>query len=89
MAADDEEAVGCELQFFQNPRSFDLLGVVREHLRHRGARDEDSARGGAFREEIASGVIGIAEVDVGDVVDDAPVDLLGNVLVEAAIPASM
>ena len=38
-----------------------------------------------LRQEVAAGVLGIDEVEVGDVVNKSPIGLLGNVLVEAAV----
>ena len=39
----------------------------------------------ALGEQVAAGVLGVDEVEVGHVVDDAAVGLLGDVLVEAAV----
>ena len=60
--------------------------VVLEHLGHGRSGDEDVLLADALREQVAAAVLGVGQVHVAHVVDDAPVDLLGHVLVEAAVP---
>ena len=65
------------------PRSAVAVGV--EDLAHRRPGEEDAARVQTLGEQVAPGVLGVDEVEVGHVVDEAPVGLLGHVLVEAAV----
>ena len=63
----------------------DAIPVGGEHLGHGGPGDERPLLGRSLGVEVAPGVLGVAHVHVGDVVDDAAVRLLGKALVEAAV----
>ena len=64
---------------------FDFLQVIMQDFRHRGAGDKSALLGQAAVCQIAAGVLGVGQVDVGDNVHDAPVGLLGKALVLAAV----
>ena len=63
----------------------DLLKVGAQDLGHGRARDVGALGGAAGVLEVAAGVLGVGQVDVGDHVDDAAVGLLGQALVLAAV----
>ena len=69
----------------QDVRRLDLVQVGAKDLRHGRARDVGALRGAAGVPEVAAGVLGVCQVDVGDHVDDAAVGLLGQALVLAAV----
>lgn len=56
-----------------------------EDLFHGAAGEVDPAVWKSFGDEMAAGVFGVDEVEIGDVVDDAAVDLFGDVEVVAAV----
>ena len=66
-------------------RRLDPRPVVVEHLAHRRAGEIDAAVGQALRQQVAAGMLGIDEVEIGDVIDQSPVDLLRYVEVETAV----
>lgn len=59
--------------------------VLVEHLGHGGAGDVGAFLGQPTVGQIATCMLGVAEVDVGDDVDDASVGLLGEALVLATV----
>lgn len=63
----------------------DGLEVLVEHLGHGAAAQVGALAGQAAVSEVAAGVLGVADVDVGDDVYDAAVRLLGQALVLAAV----
>ena len=63
----------------------DLVQVGAKHLGHGRARDVGALGGAAGVLEVAAGVLGVGQVDVGDHVDDAAVGLLWQALVLAAV----
>ena len=63
----------------------DLVQVGAQDLGHGRARDVGALGGAAGVLEVAAGVLGVGQVDVGDHVDDAAVGLLGQALVLAAV----
>ncbi len=82
---DQVVAAATQAKPFESRRPLDLTVVRSEHLSHRRPGDERSPRRQALREQVPSGVLGVAEVEVGDVVDESAVRLLGHILVEAAV----
>ena len=66
-------------------RGLDLVQVGAKDLRHGRARDVGALGGAAGILQVAAGVLGVRQVDVGDHVDDAAVGLLGQALVLAAV----
>ena len=83
--ADQEVAARVEIRAGRARRTPRSAAVVLEHLAHRRAGVQDPARVQALGEQVASGVLGVDEVEVGDVVDQPAVGLLRDVLVEAAV----
>ena len=67
---------GVEPEPLEDVGGVDLVAEVLEHLAHRRARHEDAARVQALGEQVAARVLGVGEVEVGDVVDEPPVGLL-------------
>lgn len=65
--------------------SLDTPPVGLQHLAHGRAHHERARRVAAHGGEVAARVLGVAEVHVAHRVHDAAVDLLGEVLVEAAV----
>ena len=63
----------------------DLAQVRAQDLCHGRSRDVGALRGAAGVLQVAAGVLGVCQVDVGDHVDDAAVGLLGQALVLAAV----
>ena len=63
----------------------DLAQVRAQDLGHGRARDVGALGGAAGVLQVAAGVLGVGQVDVGDHVDDAAVGLLGQALVLAAV----
>jgi hypothetical protein len=59
--------------------------VVREHLGHRAAGLDDQVGRQALAQQVLARDVAVGQVDVGRVVDDAAVDLLGHAHVEAAV----
>ena len=72
-------------ELLEDARGLDLFLVGAQDLSHRRACDVGALRGAAGVLEVAAGVLGVGQVDVGDDVDDAAVGLLGQALVLAAV----
>ena len=78
-------ALGLKAELGEDIGCLDLVQVGAQDLRHGRARDVGALRGAAGVLEVATGVLGVGKVDVGDHVDDAAVGLLGQALVLAAV----
>ena len=78
-------APGLKAELGEDIRGLDLAQVRAKDLRHGRARDVGALGGAAGVLEVAAGVLGVGQVDVGDHVDDAAVGLLGQALVLAAV----
>ena len=77
--------LGLQAELGENAGGLDLVQVGAKDLGHGRARDVGALRGAAGVLEVAAGVLGVGQVDVGDHVDDASVGLLGQALVLAAV----
>ena len=78
-------ALGLQAELGEDVRGLDLVKVRAQDLGHGRARDVGALGGAAGVLEVAAGVLGVGQVDVGDHVDDAAVSLLGQALVLAAV----
>ena len=86
-------AVGAQqdvLAFFESEAGVDVAGfdvgqVLTEYFGHGRAGEVGALLGQAAVGQVAAGVLGVAEVYVGDDVDDSAVGLLGQALVLAAV----
>ena len=78
-------ALGLKSELCEDVARLDLVQVGAQDLRHRAARDVGALGCAAGVLEVATGVLGVGQVDVGDHVDDAAVCLLGQALVLAAV----
>ena len=78
-------APGLQSELGEDMGPLDLVKVGAQHLGHGRARDVGALRGAAGVLEVAAGVLGVGQVDVGDDVHDAAVGLLGQALVLAAV----
>ena len=78
-------ALGLQAELGEDIGGLDLIKVGAKDLGHGRARDVGALRGAAGVPEVAAGVLGVGQVDVGDHVDDAAVGLLGQALVLAAV----
>ena len=75
----------AELQPLEHVGRGDAGPVGVQHFAHRRAGEVNSPRMDALGQQIAAGVLGVHQVEVADVVDDAAVDFLGHVEVERAV----
>lgn len=78
-------ALGLKAELGEDVGGLDLVQVGVQDLGHGRARDVGALRGAAGILEVAAGVLGVGQVDVGDHVDDAAVGLLRQALVLAAV----
>ena len=78
-------ALGLQAELGEDIGGLDLVQVGAQHLGHGRARDVGALGCAAGVLEVAAGVLGVGQVDVGDHVDDAAVGLLGQALVLAAV----
>ena len=78
-------ALGLQPELGEDARGLDLVEVGAQDLGHGRARDVGALGGAAGVLEVAAGMLGVCQVDVGDHVDDAAVGLLGQALVLAAV----
>lgn len=78
-------ALWLKAELREDVGGLDLAQVGAQDLGHGRARDVGALRGAAGVPEVAAGVLGVGQVDVGDHVDDAAVGLLGQALVLAAV----
>lgn len=78
-------ALGLKAELGEDTGRLDLVQVGAKDLGHGRSRDVGALRGAAGVPEVAAGVLGVGQVDVGDHVDDAAVGLLGQALVLAAV----
>ena len=78
-------ALGLQSELGEDIRCLDLIKVRAQDLGHGRASDVSALRGAAGVLQVAAGVLGVCQVDVGDHVDDAAVGLLGQALVLAAV----
>ena len=85
MAADDEIAVVLQRELLQDRRFLDLRLVVTQYLAHRRTGLDHRVWRASLLQEVAARVLGIGQIDVGDVIDDLAIDLLRHALVEAAV----
>ena len=69
----------------EDVRGLDLAQIGAQDLGHGRARDVGALGGAAGVLQVAAGVLGVGQVDVGDHVDDAAVGLLWQALVLAAV----
>lgn len=74
-----------EAETVEHVTRFDLLLMRFEDFLHRRARDEHGLAVDALAQEVAPRVLGIRQVDVGDVVDNRAVHHLGDVPIPAAV----
>ena len=81
----DEVALAPEAKLAQDARCIDPLPVVGQDLIHRRTGEVDPPVGQPLGEEVAAGMLGVDQVEVGDVVDDPAVDLFRHVKVEAPV----
>ena len=82
---EEHVTLGLQAELGEDIRGLDLVQVGAQDLRHGRARDVGALGGAAGVLEVAAGVLGVCQVDVGDHVDDAAVGLLGQALVLAAV----
>ena len=78
-------ALGLQAELGEDARGLDLVQVGAQDLGHGRAGDVGALGGASGVLEVAAGVLGVCQVDVGDHVDDAAVGLLGQALVLAAV----
>ena len=78
-------ALGLQAELGEDARGLDLVQVGAQDLGHGRAGDVGALGRAAGVLEVAAGVLGVGQVDVGDHVDDAAVGLLGQALVLAAV----
>ncbi len=83
--ADAEVLPGRQVQPLEHVGRRDPLAVRVQHLALGRTGLDDLVRGQAFRQQVPARVLRVGQVDVADVVDDAPVDLLGHPHVEATV----
>ena len=77
--------VRFQAQTFQHVAGLDLGKVGVQYLGHGAAGHKGALLGGALGIQVAAGMLGVAHVHVGNVVDDAAVGLLRQALVKAAV----
>src|ERR1035438_3010743 len=63
-----------------------LRQVIVQNFVHRTARLNDSVRGNTFSEKVLARDITVRQIDVANVVNDAPIDLFRYSVVEAPVP---
>ena len=85
MCRQQHVTLGLQAELGEDIRSLDLVQVGAQDLGHGRAGDVGALRCAAGVLEVAAGVLGVGQVDVGDHVDDAAVGLLGQALVLAAV----
>ena len=85
MCRQQHVTLGLQAELGEDIRSHDLVQVGAQDLGHGRAGDVGALRCAAGVLEVAAGVLGVGQVDVGDHVDDAAVGLLGQALVLAAV----
>ena len=87
LAVGGEQHVLLRLQaeLGEDVRGLDFVKVGAQDLCHGRSRDVGALRGAAGVLQVAAGVLGVGQVDVGDHVDDAAVGLLWQALVLAAV----
>ncbi|MDT4866619.1 hypothetical protein FQZ97_1014820 [compost metagenome] len=56
-----------------------------EHLEHRASGLDHHVRRQAFAQQVISGNGAVSQIDIGSMVDDAPIDLFWHAHVETAI----
>ena len=78
-------ALRLQAELGEDIGGLDLVKVGAQDLGHGRSRDVGALGGAAGVPEVAAGVLGVCQVDVGDDVDDAAVGLLGQALVLAAV----
>ena len=86
VGGEENVPVLLEVQPFQHGAFLYTLPVCIQHLPHGGSRDEDMFLPEALGKEVSPGVLGVGEVDVRNMVHYLPVDLFGDVLIEAPVP---
>jgi hypothetical protein len=84
--AHEEKPVLLQLVPFQCIRRFDSRPVVLQNLEHRASRLDHRVGRDSFAQQILTRDVAVREIDVGGVVNDSAVDLLGDTLVEAPVP---
>jgi hypothetical protein len=59
--------------------------VIIQNFEHGGAGEVDASMRESFGDEMTTGMLGVDKIEVGNVINDPPVDLLRDVEVETAI----
>ena len=85
MQADGKKFAGRKTELFQDPRGRNAVRVKVEDFLHRRTRLNDPIRRQSFRQQVTPGMLGVGQVDVADVINDAAVDFLRHALVETAV----
>ena len=85
VGAQEDVATLLEAKAGVDVAGVDVGEILAEHFGHGGAGDIGALLGEAAVGEVAAGVLGVSEVDVGDDIDDAAVGLLGEAFVLAAV----
>jgi hypothetical protein len=80
VGTDQEVTVLVEAHLTQDVGGLDLGAVVVQHLAHRGSGQHDPARLDPLGEQVAPRMFGVNEVEVGDVVNEPAIGLLGHIL---------
>ena len=85
MRADEQERPGCQPHPPCRVGALDRVTVMIDDLAHRRSGEADLAGLKPLPQEVPAGMFGVDEIEVGDVVDEPPVRLLGHVEIEAAV----
>src|SRR5689334_3565199 len=85
MRAHQEKALTFKTEALERVGGIYLRCEVREHFEERASRLDDAVGRKSLAQQIFARDRAVDEVDVGGVIHNAPVDLLWNALVVAAV----
>ena len=75
----------CQIHALKYITCFDFVHMIAQNLAHRRTGHENRLAVDALAQQIAAGMLGVGEVDVGNMVDNLAVDHLGHIPVPAAV----
>ena len=85
MAAHDKVSSALQAETFENRRRADFRQVMVEYFVHGAPGLDDAVRRQPLAQQVFPGNRTIGHVDIAGMVHDAPIDLLGRAVVEAAV----
>src|ERR1044072_4077890 len=86
MDTDNKVPPTLELEHLQDLRLLNPRAIVGKHFKNRTASLDHPFRRQSLTQQIVPRVVTVGQVDVADMVNDPPIELFRNSLIETAVP---